>query len=316
MTFKPQDVLPFDVYSKVTNWRIEYSGSREDAIRKLAHSRNKRSELTCDGRLTILAADHPARMILEVGDDSLAMGNRYEFLARVISILSLPDWDGVMATADVLEELLIIDRLFQETEKSSFLDKKVLIGSMNRGGLKNAVFELDDCFTSFTAKRLSELKLDGGKMMFRLDLNNRDSLETLRACVKAINELNELGMTIFLEPLPAGKKLRKEADDIVKLVSVATALGNSSARMWLKIPYVDNFEQAAQATTCPILMLGGATKNTQDFLDEIRSGMESGHNVRGILAGRNVLYPFSGDPQAIAKEINNIVHKESGEKVT
>ena len=49
--------------------------------------------------------------------------------------------DGVLATADILEDLLLLGAL----------EGKVVIGSMNRGGLAGRGFELDDRFTGYDA---------------------------------------------------------------------------------------------------------------------------------------------------------------------
>ena len=49
--------------------------------------------------------------------------------------------DGVLGTADVLEDLLLLGAL----------DGKIVIGSMNRGGLAGTVFEIDDRFTGYDA---------------------------------------------------------------------------------------------------------------------------------------------------------------------
>ncbi len=63
------------------------------------------------GRLMIIAADHPARGALAVGDRALAMANRFELLQRLCLALSRPGVDGVLASADVLEDLLLLGAL-------------------------------------------------------------------------------------------------------------------------------------------------------------------------------------------------------------
>ena len=46
---------------------------------------------------------------------------------------------------------------------------KVVIGSMNRGGLADTVFEIDDRFTGYDAVSLARMGFDGGKMLLRID---------------------------------------------------------------------------------------------------------------------------------------------------
>ncbi|GAA3062271.1 hypothetical protein GCM10020000_51960 [Streptomyces olivoverticillatus] len=62
---------------------------------------------------------------------------RADLLERLCLALSRPGVDGVLATADILDDLLLLGAL----------ENKVVMGSMNRGGLFGASFELDDRFT-------------------------------------------------------------------------------------------------------------------------------------------------------------------------
>ena len=99
-----------------------------------------------DGRLLLIAADHPARGALAVRDDARAMASRPALLDRLATALSSgPGVDGVLGTPDVLEDLLL----------AGLLEDKVVIGSMNRGGLQGAVFELDDRFTAYDAETIA-----------------------------------------------------------------------------------------------------------------------------------------------------------------
>ena len=66
-------------------------------------------------------------------------------------------------------------------------------------------------------------------------------------CAQAITEMNAFGLPTFLEPLPVVKKdenyrVVKTADALAKLVGVASALGDSSRHLWLKLPYCENYE--------------------------------------------------------------------------
>ena len=90
----------------------------------------------------IIAVDHPARRILRVGDRPYAMANRRLLLENTIRALRRPGVDGLLASPDVLEDLLLLGEL----------DNKVLFGSMNRGGLTGSAWELDDRFTAHDAR--------------------------------------------------------------------------------------------------------------------------------------------------------------------
>lgn len=298
------------LFDSITDIRID----RKEVVSEESKARDKRSRLTTDGKLTILAADHPGRMIINYGDNPTFMGNRYEYLGRVLRVFVGSDFDGIMGTPDILEELFIVSWLYRQKYGKSFLDNRVMIGTMNRGGLFGTAFEMDDRFTSYNVKKLSELGLDGGKFMFRLEDNDDRSGETMSYCSKAIEDLNHFGLAAFFEALPVrkdstGYPIRKDAESLVKIIGVATAMGDSSLNLWIKIPYCEDYHLVAESTTCPILMLGGASKgNPIPTLKEFEAGLKAGNNVRGVLAGRNILLPGPDDPACVAQAAHGIVH--------
>jgi DhnA family fructose-bisphosphate aldolase class Ia len=101
----------------------------------------------------------------------------------------------------------------------------------------------------------------------------------------------------------------KTAEALARLAGVASALGDSSRYMWLKLPYCDGYEIVARSTTLPILLLGGESAgDPSPFLRQLESAMSAGPNVRGALVGRNVLYPGDEDPLAMAEAAGGIVH--------
>ena len=114
------------------------------------------------------------------------MGNRLQYLGRVLRVLAASEFDGVMGTTDMIEDLFIVNYLVRQGGGPSFLDEKVILGCMNRGGLAGTTFEMDDRMTSFTAESIARLGLDGAKIMFRLELDNPDSLATIDYCAKAV----------------------------------------------------------------------------------------------------------------------------------
>lgn len=309
--FDLQSFFPERIFRTVTDVRVNDPG----IIEKSALRRKRRQKLTSDGKLAILACDHPARGITKSGSDPLLMGNRQEYLGRILRVVSSPEFDGVMGTTDIIEDLLIVDQLVVEHSGQSFLENKVLIGCMNRGGLSGASFEMDDRFTSFTAQSINHLRLDGAKFMFRLDMKDDRSLLTIETCARAVTELNKYSVPVFLEAFSVertadGYKMLRTPEGLIKSIGIATALGDSSRGIWLKIPYCDGFDAVAKATTCPILMLGGESLgDPTPVLKQFCKGLASGSNVRGALVGRNILFPGHEDPSAIANAVSRIVHQ-------
>jgi hypothetical protein len=252
--------------------------------------------------------------VTKVGAEPLAMADRRDYLARILRVLLSDRVDGVMATMDILEDLLAIDGFLRAAGAPTLLDGRVLIASLNRGGLGGSSWELDDPMTGATPATCQAWRLDGAKLLLRVDQSEPASLKTLLACAQAINQSNALGLPMFLEPLPVtrtekGYVVVKTADALARLAGVASALGDSSRYLWLKLPYCEGYETVARSTTLPILILGGESAgDPAPFLRQLGSAMAAGPNIRGALVGRNVLYPGDEDPLAMAEAAGGIVH--------
>lgn len=291
---------------------IEARISDPDLPFRRAAIRRRRPSLALDGRLVILAADHPGRGVTQAGDNAVAMGDRLDYLSRIVRVLSQDGVDGIMSTADILEELLILDSF--RPEQGSLLDGKLMIGCLNRGGVAGTVWEMRDYFGAYSVEALTAMRLDGAKLMFRLDPSNPDCGATLQDCALALRQLQEHSIPAFLEPLPVrhdGNRytVEKKAPEMIRAVGVATALGDSCRNLWLKLPYAEEFGRIAGATTCPILMLGGEVKgDPAGLLEQFALGLEAGDNVRGVLVGRNVLFPQDRDPALMAAAVSRMVH--------
>ncbi|MDA4121606.1 MAG: hypothetical protein OK456_00325 [Thaumarchaeota archaeon] len=316
MVFKPLEFLPTATYSRITDLRL----ADPDLPSRLARGRTRRSGITKDGRLVMVAADHPGRMTLSIREDPLRMGRRHEFLSRLLRVLACSDFDGLLGTADVVDELFYISSLATGQPRSGFLNGKIMLGSINRGGLAGSAWELDDGPTGYDPGGIASMGLDGAKFLLRVDLGNRDASKTMSYCVDAIRDCNSRNLPIFVEPLPVSvregaTKLEPDPEKLIKLVGAATALSSSSTRMWLKLPYTQRFDEVAASTTLPILLLGGeATKGVSGLLTEVEQAMKAGPNVRGVLLGRNLLYPPGEDPLPLAQAISSIVHRGANAK--
>lgn len=244
-------------------------------------------------RLLIIAADHPARGALAAGGDPLAMGDRTDLLDRIETALARPGVHGYLGTADTIEDLAL----------RGALEGKLVFGSMNRGGLAGAAFELDDRFTGYDAAGVAAANLDGGKMLVRIDRTDRGSLETLSACADAVNDLAQAERIAMVEPFLSHRTdghLRNDLtpDAMIAAISIAAGLGRTSAYTWLKLPVVPEMERVMAATTLPSLILGGEVKADQDAALAGWQHALTLPAVRGLVIGRSLLYPPGGDVAA------------------
>ena len=310
-SFKTEDFFPFKLFYQITDARVEQA----EAIMEHAKNRLRRKKLTKDGKLIILATDHPGRRVTAMREDPIGMGDRHQYLGRVLRVITDEQFDGVMCTPDMMEEIFIVDYLYKQKTDTSFLDDKVLVGCMNRGGHAGSQFEMEDGYTSYSASKLKQMNMDGGKLMYRLDPADHGSLITIRETADAINELSRLNLYSFLEPVTVEGKDKKysfksDIETLVRDAGAAAALGETSLYTWLKLSYNENFERVARATTLPILLLGGAAKDSPyETIVNFEKAMKAAPNVRGAMVGRNVTFVKDEDPRVVASEIAKIVHE-------
>lgn len=283
---------------------LEERARHPERIAERARARRRRPVLGPEGRLFLVAADHPARGVVKAGDDVLAMADRRRMLERVLVALGRPGVDGLLGSPDLIDDLLLLDALHD----------KVVIGTMNRAGLAGAAWELDDRFTAYDAEAIEALGLEGGKMLLRIDLADRDTLATLERSATAVSALARRRRLALVEVLPASRDaagkltIEKRPDALIRAIGVGSALGVSSAYTWLKIPVVDEMERVMAATTLPTLLLGG---DPGAKAAEVFAGWRNAlaiPQVRGLVAGRALLFPPDGDVVRTVSEAAEIVH--------
>lgn len=266
-------------------------------------ARRRRDLVGADGRLLIVAADHPARGALGVRGDTGAMASRSDLLERLVTAISRPGVDGVLGTPDILDDLLLLGAL----------EGKVAIGSMNRGGLQGATFELDDRFTAYRAADLAANGLEGGKMLTRVALDDPGTAPTLEASAQAVTQLAELGLMAMVEPFLSERRDGRvvnllDPDSTIKSIHIAAGLGASSAHTWLKLPVVDELERVMDATTLPTLLLGGDPQGDPHETYASWGRALDLPAVRGLVVGRALLYPPGGDVAAAVDIAGELVH--------
>jgi len=341
--FGVEEFLPLGVVGKLRRLRAIGSGgmSAEEIVKKEADHRfiYRRSNpaVPTDGRLVIVAADHPARAIGSPGESvAPEVGENYQkdaamfyapgYLARVVRAASYAD--GVMAPSYLIEDMFLLSHLSRHEGEPTFMDKMFLIGCMQRLGLQGAAHELDDMMSSFTTERLEELRMDGGKVMWRYTeipgdatgelkekyiQGNRDAQLTAKYIADVVTANHGEGIRTFVEPLYMtwdGNKWAssKNPRDQAKVNVVASALGSSSTGTWLKIPYCgDDMAFVVNSSTCPKLVLGGASKgDVKPLLEDAHKSLEYG--AEGLLQGRGVLYCGPNDPGAVALAMYQMAH--------
>ncbi|HEX6195571.1 MAG TPA: aldolase [Jiangellaceae bacterium] len=252
------------------------------------------SMLGPSGKLMVIAADHPARGTLRAGSDAMAMADRADLLGRLLVALSRPGVNGVLASADILEDLLLLGAL----------DGKVVVGSMNRGGIAGTVFEIDDRFTGYDAAAIERMGFEMGKMLLRIDADDPATASTIESCARAVSELAARGRAAMVEPFisyRADGAVRNDhsTEAVIRSVTVASGLGASSAYTWLKLPVVedepDAMKRVLAASTLPAVLLGGEVPDDPDTSFRLWEKVLRLPTAMGLVVGRTLLYPPDGD---------------------
>ncbi|MCU1423568.1 MAG: deoxyribose-phosphate aldolase [Microbacteriaceae bacterium] len=266
-------------------------------------SRPRRALFVDDRRLFIIAADHTARGAFGIRSQPMAMGDRYDLLERLAAALANPAVDGVLATPDILQDLAVLGRL----------DGKLAVGSMNRGGLSGATFEMDDRVTAYGPADLATAGVDFAKFLLRVNLADPGSAATLERAAEAVTASARAELPIMLEPFLSrwqGDAIVNDldADSVIRSVAIASGLGASTAYTWLKLPVVEQMDRVMAATTLPTLLLGGDPDSGPDetFASWERALALPG--VRGLVVGRTLLYPADDDVDAAVGTAARLVH--------
>ena len=270
-------------------------------------SRPRRTEIAPDGALFIIAADHTARGALAVGQNPLAMADRRDLIERLATALENPRVDGVLASADIMDDLMVL----------GLLDGRVAIGTMNRGGLMGAKWEIDDRMTAFDVEHIVRSGLDAGKVLLRMDDDDAGTTSTLESCGQTVTNLADHQRLVMIEPIAytkndAGLAIQDaRPEKVIRAAAVASGLGSTSAYTWLKIRADVAAWESMSVTTCPSLLLGGALSDDPGATYASWEKSLTHPNCRGLVVGRSMLYPHDGDVAAAVDVTARLVATQS-----
>ena len=135
----------------------------------------------------------------------------------------------------------------------------------------------------------------------------------MHAAAEIVTRAAEFHLPVMIEPfmsewVESAIQNDLTTDSVIKSVAIASALGASSAYSWLKLPVVPDMERVMKATTLPTLLLGGDAVLAPDELYESWASALSLPGVRGLVAGRTLLYPPDGDVTAAVERAAQLVH--------
>ena len=255
----------------------------------------------------VLAADHRARGVIVVEEYHAYLHAVREALAHC---------DGLLASLQPLVDLV----------RDGAAPGRALYLSINRTGLADSVFELDDRQVA-TVRRAAAEGCTGIKVMVRIDTDDPRTAAGLELVGRVLDEARHAGLDAMVETMP----WRADAPDhdVDAVVRAAVIVHDMGAPL-LKVPCPhtppgsarsEAVARVVRAVGVPVLFLGGprtspvsATAGDDEGLDGAGAGAELLSLARDVMAGggagmavgRGLLeHP---DPAAMADTLAAVVH--------
>ncbi len=207
-----------------------------------------------------------------------------------------PGVDGVLATADILEDLLLLGAL----------EDKVVIGSMNRGGLAGPPSNSTTGSPATAPRTLPGSASTRARLLLRIDHEDPARSRTLRRLRPRRRRAGRAADWPMLSSrsLPAGSTAGcvndLTAEAVTRSIAIASGLGATSAYTWLKVPVGSRDMARVMATSrrCPRCCSAATSATDQDAAFEKWRAALQLPTVQGLVAGRSLLYPADGDVAA------------------
>ncbi len=130
-------------------------------------------------------------------------------------------------------------------------------------------------------------------------------MTTFNNLAEITSEAHSWGLAVQAEMVPGGMQSTPEYRTVER-VTLAARAGIELGADWVKVPYVDSFEQVVAACYKPVVIMGSKKRNTvEEFLTEMKKAMDAG--AAGGTIGRNI---FEADnPMAMAAALAAIIHQ-------
>lgn len=127
---------------------------------------------------------------------------------------------------------------------------------------------------------------------------------TLTVLAHVIREAHAWDVPVMAEMIPGGFDSPPEQRTL-KRVRIAARLAAELGADWVKLPYVDGFEQVVAGCYAPVVVLGGpSSAGAQVTLETVAASLRAGG--AGAVIGRNIWQ--SGDPQGMTRALARLIH--------
>jgi DhnA family fructose-bisphosphate aldolase class Ia len=129
---------------------------------------------------------------------------------------------------------------------------------------------------------------------------------TLTTLAHVIRAAHAWELPVMAEMIPGGFDSPPEQRTLER-VRVAARLAAELGADWVKLPYVEGFDQVVAGCYAPVVVLGGpSSAGAQATLEIVAASLRAGGC--GAVIGRNIWQ--SGDPQAMTRALTRTIHGE------
>jgi len=272
-----------------------------ELVRNRFISRHRRSVSGHSGRLLLVDVAGPATGVVGTQADPRSLHDRAELLWRLVLALRVPGVDGVIATADVLEDLLLLE----------VLDDRLAIGSVTPGGPTPPANALSTSLTGYDPETIGVIRLDGGRVGMSIDPSDPASVARLEECARAVTDLASRSVMVVLEPSWSGTPAKGSAAGSAvasqaRAVGIASAIGGRSSYSWLALGASADFSELAAATTLPVLVRAGEPSDKGDV--ELWESNLATPGVRGMVVPSALLFAPEDDSTGMLGVAARLVH--------
>ncbi len=280
-------------WSRIVTHRVRRPG----AIAERLLSRRRPDQLVpIDGQLVLITCNQKTdpRTGLPV--------DRRELLDRIIEALSIPEVDGVIASADLLEELTLLN----------VLEHRLAFCTASGDPYVGAVSGLGSSGGGVASSTIAASHFDGALLSQRWGATGSVGASQPWSVAADVAELAAHELPTILDLCITDPQGRDEFDttwsDWIEPLHATTSALATGAGVWLTVPAIDGLAHLAEATGFPVLMRDTDVpihpSAWQSFFET-----DLPLTIRGMIPGVSALFPLEGSvaeaTATIARSVRN-----------
>lgn len=131
-----------------------------------------------------------------------------------------------------------------------------------------------------------------------------NEMSTFNNLAEITRRAHKWGLAVQAEMVPGGMMSTSEYRT-KENIALAARAGLELGGDWVKVPFVDGFEDIVKTCYKPVVIMGSKKRNSiEEFLTEMKKAMDAG--AAGGTIGRNIFE--SDNPEAMAAALSAIIH--------